>query len=80
MADLPELENVLITGGGGPGPYGSKAVGELCNTPLPAAIANAVYDAVGVRLEQYPATAERVFRALAKAATRNGAGALRSTR
>jgi len=62
--DIPELTTVLIETKGGPAPYAGKAVGELSNVPLPAAIANAVFDAVGVRLTELPVTAEKVFAGL----------------
>ena len=43
------------------GPYGAKSIGEIViNTPSPA-IANAVYNAVGVRIRELPITAEKVF-------------------
>ena len=63
---------MLITDGEGPGPYGAKGVGELGHLTLPPAVANAVYDAVGVRLSELPVTAERVYRALR--AARGAAG------
>jgi CO/xanthine dehydrogenase Mo-binding subunit len=64
MADLPRLETVLVPSSGGAGPYESKAIGELANNSPPAAIANAVADAVGARVFELPVTAERVYRAL----------------
>jgi CO/xanthine dehydrogenase Mo-binding subunit len=64
MADVPAFENLLITSGVGEGPYGAKSVGELTNLTMPAAIANAVYDAVGARVTELPITAERVYDAL----------------
>jgi CO/xanthine dehydrogenase Mo-binding subunit len=63
-ADIPALENLLITTGTGEGPYGAKAVGEVAHLPVPPAIANAIYDAVGVRLSELPITAEKVYDAL----------------
>jgi CO/xanthine dehydrogenase Mo-binding subunit len=63
-ADVPSLTTVLVEGGGGPGPYGSKAIGEAALIAPPAAIANAVYDACGVRIFSLPITAEKVWRAL----------------
>ena len=46
------------------GPYGAKSVGEVAiNTPGPA-IANAIYDAVGVRMYNLPITPERLLKAL----------------
>jgi hypothetical protein len=43
---------------------GAKGVGEISLDPVPAAIANAIYDAVGVRIYELPITAEKVHRAL----------------
>jgi CO/xanthine dehydrogenase Mo-binding subunit len=49
------------------GPMGAKSVGEIgINAPIPA-IANAVHDAVGLRLTATPFTPERVWRALREA-------------
>ena len=64
VMDTPPRTDVLITDGQGPGPYGAKGVSELTHLPLPPALVNAVYDAVGVRLSEIPVTAERVYRAL----------------
>jgi CO/xanthine dehydrogenase Mo-binding subunit len=61
--DVPVLETVLIKDAPGPTPYEGKAIGELPNVPTAAAIANAVYDAVGVRVYDLPITAEKVVRA-----------------
>jgi CO/xanthine dehydrogenase Mo-binding subunit len=63
-ADIPKLTTVLIETPRGPAPYQGKAIGELTNVAVPAAIANAVFDAVGVRLTTLPVTAERVYAAL----------------
>jgi CO/xanthine dehydrogenase Mo-binding subunit len=43
---------------------GAKMAGELTNTGVGPAVANAVYNAVGVRLTEFPITAERVYDAL----------------
>ena len=59
--DIPELTTTLVETKAGPAPYAGKAVGELSNVAVPAAIANAVFDAVGVRLTQLPITAEKVY-------------------
>jgi CO/xanthine dehydrogenase Mo-binding subunit len=64
IADIPRLSTVLVESKHGPAPYQGKAIGELSNVALPAAIANAVYDAVGVRLTELPVTAEKVYAAL----------------
>ena len=65
IADIPELETVILeTEGIGVGPYNIKAIGESPNAPTAAAIANAVADAVGVRIRDLPVTAEKVYAAL----------------
>ncbi|HTE83617.1 MAG TPA: xanthine dehydrogenase family protein molybdopterin-binding subunit [Dehalococcoidia bacterium] len=64
IADLPELETVLVPSAGGTGPYEAKAIGELANNPTAAAIANAVAAASGARVFALPVTAERVYAAL----------------
>jgi CO/xanthine dehydrogenase Mo-binding subunit len=67
MADLVPLETVLVTGGKGMGPRNVKGIGELSNTPTAAAIANAVADAVGARVDSLPLTPEKVLRAVRSA-------------
>ena len=62
--DLPEIENVLINIPAEDGPFGARAVAEPPGFGPPAAIANAVYDAVGVRIRQLPLSGERVLAAL----------------
>jgi carbon-monoxide dehydrogenase large subunit len=64
IKDIPELVTVLLDPDSGPAPYQSKGIGESSNTPVAAAIANAVCDAVGVRVMDLPVTAEKVFAAL----------------
>lgn len=64
IRDVPRLETVLVESGGGLAPHGAKAIGEFANNSPPAAIANAVADAVGVRIFELPVTAEKVFRGL----------------
>ena len=62
--DLPEIENILISVPADDGPFGARAVAEPPGFGPPAAIANAVYDAVGVRIRQLPLSGERVLAAL----------------
>ena len=65
IKDIPELVTVLLEPAGGPAPFQSKGIGESSNTPVAAAIANAVSDAIGGRpLTRLPLTAERVLAAL----------------
>ena len=65
-ADVPRIRAVLIEGGDPAGPYGAKNVGELAVTPAPAVIANAVYDAIGVRIRELPITPDKILNALAE--------------
>jgi CO/xanthine dehydrogenase Mo-binding subunit len=64
ILDIPRFKTVLVKGKNGPGPYEAKGIGEHANVTPPAAIANAVHDACGVRLFDVPVTAEKVYRAL----------------
>ena len=64
LRDIPALTTVLIESQAGPAPYAGKAVGELSNVAVPAAVANAVFDAVGVRLMALPISAELVYAGL----------------
>lgn len=64
MRDVPRLRVVLLPTETGPGAFGAKAVGEHVNTAVAPAIANAVADAVGVRVTTTPITPERVLEAL----------------
>jgi xanthine dehydrogenase molybdenum-binding subunit len=63
-ADMPEIESIIIETDDPQGPFGAKGVGEMGGTPTAAAIANAIYDAVGIRLTTLPMTPERVLKAL----------------
>jgi len=62
MSDVPPLETVLVRGVPGPAPYEGKAIGEHTVSAIVAAVANAVRDAVGVRVTSLPITAEKVYR------------------
>ncbi|TDI17957.1 MAG: xanthine dehydrogenase family protein molybdopterin-binding subunit [Acidobacteria bacterium] len=64
IRDIPPLTTVLVEEELGPAPFHGKAIGESSITPTGAAIANAVYDAVGVRFHDLPITAEKVYWAL----------------
>ena len=64
IADVPKLTTVLMQDATGPTPYQGKAIAEIPNVPTAAAIANAVQDAVGVRLYDLPLTSEKVYAAL----------------
>ena len=46
------------------GPFGAKGPGEMCANPVLPAIANAIFNAVGVRMDELPITPEKVLRAI----------------
>ena len=66
IADVPKLTTVLMEDAAGPTPYQGKAIAEIPNVPTAAAIANAIQDAVGVRLLDLPLTSEKIYGALNK--------------
>ena len=68
IRDVPLSKTVVLeTVADGPGPYNSLSIGEAANLPVAAAIANAVEDAVGVRIKDLPITATKIFAALNQA-------------
>ncbi len=64
IADLPPLTTLHVGAAAASGPFGAKMAGELSNSGVAPAIANAVAAAVGARLYTFPITAERVFDAM----------------
>jgi hypothetical protein len=64
MADLPQMDTLIIENPSSDGPFGAKAIGEMANNAQPPAIACAVHDAIGVWVTELPVTPERVLRAL----------------
>src|SRR5579884_2470588 len=62
--DIPPMENEIVEAWQSNGPFGAKGVGELATFGVSPAIANAVDDAVGVRIIELPLTPEVIFRAL----------------
>ena len=70
--DMPDLETIIIENPSEDGPYGAKGIGEMANNSQPAAIATAVYDAVGVWITELPISPESVLRALEKKAAGEG--------
>lgn len=64
ILDTPEMKTIFIEMPDPYGPFGAKSVGEIAMVPTAAAIANAVYDAIGIRLTELPMTPERILRAI----------------
>ena len=67
--EMPEMEAILVPTYEPTGPFGAKAVAEIPLDGVAPAVANAVYDAIGVRIRSLPLTPERVWRAQAQAAS-----------
>ncbi len=65
--DMPEIVPIIVETSEPEGPYNAKGIGEPVLVPTAPAVANAVYDAVGVRIHDLPITPARVFEALKRA-------------
>ncbi|MBV8718065.1 MAG: xanthine dehydrogenase family protein molybdopterin-binding subunit [Chloroflexi bacterium] len=64
VRDMPPLTTVVLESAQGEGPYNIRGIGEAPCIPVAPAIANAVEDAVGVRIRDLPVTAEKVYQSL----------------
>jgi 4-hydroxybenzoyl-CoA reductase alpha subunit len=62
--EMPEIETYLIEEPEPNGPFGAKEVGQGPLLPVMPAIANAIFDAIGVRIDEIPITPDKVFKAL----------------
>ena len=62
--DVPKVKIIILESRSGLGPFGAKGIGEPSLTPVAPAIANAVADAIGMRIFDLPITPEKVVRAL----------------
>jgi xanthine dehydrogenase molybdenum-binding subunit len=62
--DVIPVEPVIVEPGDPDGPYGAKGIGEPGCVPSAPAIANAIYDAIGVRIKDLPITPEKIVKAL----------------
>ena len=66
MKDMPEIEQMVVQDPEPEGPFGAKGFAEAGLLPTAPAITNAIYDAVGVRVMDLPATPEKVLDLLRK--------------
>jgi hypothetical protein len=62
--DTPEIETILIEIPDREGPFGGKEAGQGPLNPVIPAIANAIFNAVGVRIDETPITSDKVLKAL----------------
>lgn len=60
----PEITSIIVEHPIASGPYGAKGVGEVCSIPTTPAITNAIYNAVGVRIDKTPVDQEMIAREL----------------
>jgi CO/xanthine dehydrogenase Mo-binding subunit len=59
--DMPKIDPVIVEVPEPLGPFGARGIGEATTIPTAAAIANAVFNAVGARMQELPLTPERIF-------------------
>ncbi|HEY1266570.1 MAG TPA: xanthine dehydrogenase family protein molybdopterin-binding subunit [Candidatus Binatia bacterium] len=74
ICDIPRLITSLVRCNEGPGPFGAKAVGQVAISLVAPAVANAVYNATGIRISELPITSEAILLRLTQART-EGLGA-----
>jgi CO/xanthine dehydrogenase Mo-binding subunit len=70
--DMPTIDNFKVFWVESPhkeGPFSAKGLAEVAIVPVPAALANAIYNAIGVRVKELPITAEKIQRALKEKTT-----------
>ena len=65
--DSPRIDCIILESRSGLGPFGAKGIGEPGHTPAAPAVANAVADAIGVRVHDFPLTPEKIARAFREA-------------
>ena len=61
---MPRIRNIIVESIDQDGPYGAKEATETTNIAVVPAIANAIYDAIGVRIKDLPITPEKILKAL----------------
>jgi CO/xanthine dehydrogenase Mo-binding subunit len=74
ILDLPLIEPVIVEEADEEGPFGARGIGEPPILAMAPAIANAIYDAVGIRITSLPITAEKVLQALREQNKSGGKG------
>ncbi len=61
---MPEMNSILVETNDPEGPFGAKGMGEASLLPTSAAIANAIEDAIGIRIKELPITPDKIIKAL----------------
>ena len=65
-ADMPEIAVILVETPDSNNPYGAKSIGQLATMMAASAVANAVYDATGVRVRELPFNPHKILHSLEK--------------
>ena len=68
--DMPEIIPIVIEDPAADGPYGAKGIGEVISIPTTPAITNAIYNAVGVRVDKLPIDQEKILLGLQQGTAR----------
>jgi CO/xanthine dehydrogenase Mo-binding subunit/aerobic-type carbon monoxide dehydrogenase small subunit (CoxS/CutS family) len=68
--DAPDVDVIFIESDDGLGPFGAKSMGESSKVPSCAAVANAVFNAIGIRMKDLPITSDKIVAACAKTEAR----------
>ena len=66
IVHTPEITSIIVEHPSSEGPYGAKGVGEVISIPTTPAITNAIYHAVGVRIDHLPVDQEEIVARLQK--------------
>jgi CO/xanthine dehydrogenase Mo-binding subunit len=64
--DMPKIKSITVEVPEPLGPFGARGIGEATTIPTAAAVANAVFNAVGVRMKELPMTPERILEGIKK--------------
>lgn len=62
--DIPPISSIIVESNEPNGPFGAKGIGEAVLIPTAPAVANAIYDAIGIRFTELPITSEKILKAL----------------
>ncbi|KUO49242.1 MAG: xanthine dehydrogenase [Desulfitibacter sp. BRH_c19] len=71
ISKTPEIKTIIVEVDQPEGPYGAKGMGEVPINPTAPAIMNAIYDAVGIRINELPATKEKILAQLKEVKNKN---------
>ena len=64
ISSMPRMTTFLVEDTEYTGPFGAKSAGEVPTNTMAPAVANAIYDALGIRIRSLPITPEKILQAL----------------